>query len=137
MATLRSLADRLGEIDSDLPVVFGGAVYESYPASLGKGKLLVPSFYASYRGFYDHPCLVPRESHAEGLPSVGWLQEMTLDAIGSRVTGWKGGEHTIGEHSGLFVAVEGDASNVGLLDVVVAEGRAVLVTYNVEEYVFS
>ncbi len=137
MATLQSLAERLGELDDDLPVVFGGAIYETYPATLKKGDLLAPAYYTSYRGFYSCPALVPQERLVAGLPDVGWLQKLTEDTVGETFAGWKGGDYEMEASKPVFVAVEGDATNVGILDVVVSDGRAILVTYNVEEYVFT
>lgn len=136
MTTLQSLADRLGEIDDDVPVVFGGAVYKRYPAGLAKGELLVPAYYTSYRGFYKCPAIVPQYRDPRGLPDVGWLERLTRETIGQTLTGWKGGDYEMKDDEALFVAIEGDSTSIGVLDVVVADGRAILVTYNVAEYVF-
>lgn len=133
MTTMRTLADRLGELDQDLPVVFGGDAYREYPVE--PGQVLVPGYITSYRGYYDRPAItIDRADGESSCPRVRSVRREVEDAIGARVAGWKGGEYVLEEDKPVYAADAGDSTNLAILDVVVGDGRAILVTYDISEY---
>ncbi len=74
----------------------------------------------SYRGDYYELAFEP----VADIP-VGEMLAAARSALGATFQGWKGGDFTMGEHSGCWIAVEGDSGDnkLGplLLDLLLAQ----------------
>ena len=115
--TLGQLIARLKKEDADDTVQFdfGG---------------LSPTHFGSYRGCYEDLALGFTEDScsASRATTVGELLKRAEQCIGATFTGYKGGEYTMGDHTGVWVANPGGSTGTGLMGVVYREGIVILTT---------
>lgn len=106
--TLGTLRDALAQHDPALPVVDEQGRGLGYPHS--------------YRGYYDHLALEPRDAR-----TVGDLNDDLNYSEGTAFAGHKGGEYTMAADSPVWVAHEGEADGGPICGVTVLDGHVVVV----------
>jgi hypothetical protein len=105
----------LGDIDPDLPVVFDNGV--------------APGEFASYRGYYEQITLTQGEEPKR----VRDVLRAAQQAVGATMTGYKGGDYVMNEHTPLWASDYGD-TGTALTDVAYEGKGIVLVTTDISDY---
>lgn len=82
--------------------------------SFGWGSA-APTEIESYRGYYEHVGIGYSGSYG-GTKAGDFLKKME-NAIGSSMTGWKGGDYRIYRECEVWVACSGNTSNTRIIDV--------------------
>lgn len=113
--TLGKLVTLLSNTDAALPVVI-----DRYG--------LAPVSPHSYRGYYSD---IAFEHDADDV-SVGDFLNTVKSTIGSVFEGYKGGDFTMKENTHVWISSWGSASSIAAMDVVVIDGKAVIITKEID-----
>jgi hypothetical protein len=114
--SLGGLIDALGGIaDEEMPVIFEDG--------------LKPGGLDSYRGYYSDLAI---STGRHPLGTVGSLLHGLREAIGTRLTGYKGGKFLMERHTPVWASEYGTASGAAITGVEVRDGTAVLLMKQID-----
>lgn len=80
----------------------------------------------SYRGFYEDLAFMPVP--VEKANSVSDTLKQCRDLIGTKMTGYKGGDYLVSHRTNLWIAEPDDASGIAISDVYSRGGRCLILT---------
>ena len=94
------------------------------------GEEYIPGYVYSYRGDHADACVyTPYPGNPGEANSIDKLSRMLEDSVGSRMTGWKGGEYNVDRHRPLWFAnEEGTWPGWSFIRIRVEDDRVVLET---------
>jgi hypothetical protein len=116
IVTLGQLIEHLQVLRDDLPVAL--------PLQRHPGR------FVSYRGNYAQLAIEAGDGYKPGFESEGYVMHETVGSLlkaakavdGATLTGFKGGEYKMSRSTPIWIADEGDSTNVILADVVIKQG---------------
>lgn len=97
------------------------------PVVFSDNFMLFPTSVGSYRGYYSD-LAIETDGIAECGCDVEGLLDILLDTLDQELTGYKGGEFTMGEDTPLWRANYGQAPSDAIVDVTMHGGNKIVLT---------